>query len=128
MQLSSQSLQAAMHDKDMEVSKSLVKAVMRKLKGMYGGGNDAAKMDAIQALAEVLNDEGHFCKLITGSGKSVRAQAIALAESRYNGIMKRKCNGQRFPPFNPETVDVSKFPDEVWQAAVHHTCLHYSIS
>eukprot|EP00965_Chrysotila_dentata_P260772 6214027-Pleurochrysis_carterae.AAC.3 len=102
-----------MLQKEVAVSDSMVKTVSRFLKEARGAGTEILKMTAIQALVEVLNREGHYCKLILGSAASVRKQAILLAESRYNGIMRRKSNCQPFRPFNPETVDVAAFPEQV---------------
>eukprot|EP00965_Chrysotila_dentata_P033877 1127868-Pleurochrysis_carterae.AAC.1 len=75
---------------------------MKKLKEDVGV-DDNSKMDALQALVEMLNQQGHYCMLITGRGASVRKQAMSLAEARYNGIVRRKCPGEQFKPFNPET-------------------------
>eukprot|EP00965_Chrysotila_dentata_P095370 3152452-Pleurochrysis_carterae.AAC.1 len=66
---------------------------MKKLKEDVGV-DEKSKMDALQALVEVLNQQGHYCRLITGCGASVRKQTISLAEARYNGIMRRKCPGE----------------------------------
>ena len=98
--------------KEVAVSDSMVKSVSRFLKEARSAGTEALKMTAIQSLVEVLNTEGHYCKLILGSAASVRKQAIALAESRYNGIMRRKSNGQPFRPFNPDTVNTDAFPEQ----------------
>lgn len=100
-------------EKDPSVSTSLVKTVMGRLKHAAAGGSDEARMEAIQALVDVLQGEGHYAKLILGTAASVRKQAVSLAQARYNGIMKRKCHGADFPPFRPESVDLSCYPEQV---------------
>eukprot|EP00965_Chrysotila_dentata_P066746 2209866-Pleurochrysis_carterae.AAC.2 len=111
-------LKEAMLQHEVDVNPSMVRAVMKKLKEEVGVDNKS-KMDALQALVEMLNQEGHYCRLITERGASVRKQAISLAEARYHGIMRRKCPGKQFKPFNPETVETKKYPDKLMYTAAH---------
>ena len=113
-----------MAEKEPQVSNSMVRTVMARLKNAAHGGGEAQRMQAIQALVDVLNQEGHYVKLILGTAASVRKQAVSLAESRYNGIMKRKCQGAPFPAFRPESVDISIYPDKVsLPLKLFHFCL-----
>eukprot|EP00965_Chrysotila_dentata_P061868 2049642-Pleurochrysis_carterae.AAC.3 len=75
------------------VSDSMLRTVMTRLKNMARKGGEQQHMEAIQVIAGVLNQEGHYAKLILGRAASVRKQAVSFAESRHNGIMKRKCQG-----------------------------------
>eukprot|EP00965_Chrysotila_dentata_P234541 6200235-Pleurochrysis_carterae.AAC.1 len=101
------------------VSTSLVKTVMGRLKSASAGGTDEARMQAIQALVDVLQGYGHYCKLILGTVASVRKQAVSFAQARYNGIMKRKCHGADFPPFRVDSIGLSCYPSRCVLLATH---------
>eukprot|EP00965_Chrysotila_dentata_P221630 6192478-Pleurochrysis_carterae.AAC.2 len=73
-------LQQHMAEKEPQVSNSVVRTVMARLKNAAHGGGEAQRMQAIQALVDVLNQEGHYVKLVLlGTAASVRKQAVSLA-------------------------------------------------
>eukprot|EP00965_Chrysotila_dentata_P260618 6213971-Pleurochrysis_carterae.AAC.1 len=68
--LCAQTLLQHMMEKDRSVSTSLVKTAMGRPKNASAGGTDQARMQAIQALVDVLQGEGHYAELMLGTAVS----------------------------------------------------------
>lgn len=91
------------------------KNVLRRLRGTDSLSAEQQAM-LLRAYVRVLNERGHYCKLLTADARTVRVLILQQAENRYNLLQRRKRSAAKEdvgPEFDPKQVELPEMPDKV---------------
>eukprot|EP00965_Chrysotila_dentata_P046290 1538864-Pleurochrysis_carterae.AAC.1 len=67
------------------------------------------------AYARVLNERGHYCKLLTADSRTVWVLILQQAQNRYNLLQRRKRSAAKEDvglEFDPKQVELPDMPDK----------------